>query len=205
MIKLKREGDHYVIKGKVKPEIAEKELSQTRMLIQHKLFVLETKEQRLEPIVGRLKGNSKLFMERITGTTLLLSNMRKIIYDISFADLYNHTGIIPENHVAIENNLYKVDACCHIDNEEEFLTLLNKQPEPAKGICFYIDDVLYASNVKMMKVDEIRNDLLHARNKGDRPFFSILKIKDASGNITEYRTRLTPAKIKAKNEANARN
>jgi hypothetical protein len=152
----------------------------------------------LEPITAKLSGGSSLFMERIIGSTHYLSNNRKMIYDVCFADLYLHDGRIPQNHLAIENMLLKVEDWCHIDNADKFLMILSKENESPKGMQFFIDDVLYISNVPFSKSESMRNELLRLRNDGIIDYFSVLKVKDPSGNITEFHTKLDKTKIEAR-------
>jgi hypothetical protein len=144
--------------------------------------------KQLSPVSAVFADKTKLFMERINGTTLYLSNMRKILYDLSFADIYNFDGRIPKAHIVIDTTLYKIDDWCHIENCEKFLSLLDRDISTSHGTCIYLDDVLHASNISFLTLSEIRNDLLHSRNSGDM-HFKCLKVVDASGHVTLFEPR----------------
>jgi hypothetical protein len=199
MIKTEKVLTHSAIKGWID---VPKEMTKTMISIQHKLFVMaEKKPILLDPVSAIIHGGTKLFMERIIGTTHFLSNNRKIIYDVAFADVYIYDGKIPQNHFVVDHMLLKIEDWCHIDEEEKFLNLLNKEIVPGQGMRFFIDDVLYCSNVPFMKAETLRNELLKARNIGDRVYFKVLKVIDPSGNVAEFITKLTPEKIEKRRRA----
>jgi hypothetical protein len=140
---------------------------------------------KLDPVSATMHGGYRLFMERINGTTKYLSNNKTMIYDVTFADTYKHTGKIPEDHFAVENYLLKVESWAHIDNPEEFLRILNLEYPKVPGTRFYLDNILFMENVPFIKADLIRNELLNDRYAGIRTF-RCLKIVDIGGNITEF-------------------
>ncbi len=152
--------------------------------IKNRLLVLEMRQE-LEPVTAVHPRGAKQFMERIVGTTKYLSNMKKIIYDVSFLDLYNFDGKIIEGCFAIDGFLYKIDAWAHIESPERFLEILDKETTSARGICFYLDDILYMQNVLPKKYDAVRDDLLRQRNDGIM-WFNCLKIVDTAGNQTLF-------------------
>jgi len=148
--------------------------------IKNRLMVLET-----EPVTAVHPRGMKQFMERVVGTTKYLSNMKKIIYDVSFLDLYNFDGKIIDGCFAIDGFLYKIDNWAHIDFPERFLEILDKESPKTKGVCFYLDNKLYLDNVPFIKCDPIRDDLLRQRTDGFM-WFEVLKIVDTAGNSTSF-------------------
>jgi len=211
MIKEKREVMHPSIRGSIKTVIQSQEESKTLMLIKHALNILSGKNEKgigkginpnqLESVKVRLSGNYVQLMERINGTTHYLSNNRKIIYDVVFADLYFHNKKIPENHIVVDNTLLKIEDWCHIDEEERFLEILKREPAKSVGMQIFLDDKLYMSNVPFSKSESLRNELLYERNHGIIYFFSCLKVKDPSGNVTEFHTQMTSERCIAKGKA----
>lgn len=153
---------------------------------------------KLDPVSATMHAGNRLFMERITGTTKYLSNNKAMIYDVTFADTWDHSGRIPEDHFVVDNYLLRVEGWSHIDNPEKFLEILESTVPKTPGTCFYLDNVLFLDNVKFINADRIRNQLLRDRADGDMNFH-VLKIVDVGGNVTEFYA--SPA-VEAKMEAN---
>jgi hypothetical protein len=139
----------------------------------------------LEPVKTTLPGGTKLFMERIKGTTKYLSHLRKMIYDVVFVNTYYHNGKIPVNHLVVDNILLKIEAMADIYCPEKFLEIMNNTVVCPRGCRFYLDDVLYMKDVPFLKADKIRDNLLQQRHDGTM-IYDILKIIDPSGNTTEF-------------------
>jgi hypothetical protein len=139
----------------------------------------------VEPVNAIYPKDVKIFMERIVGTTKYLSNNRKILYDVSFIDLYEYNNKILEGCFAIDKYIYKIDAWASINFPEKFLRILDKKIPESKGICIYLDNKIYAENVPFLKCDDMRDDLLIQRNDG-LMWFEVLKIVDKSGNKTLF-------------------
>ena len=128
----------------------------------------------------------KTYMERIIGTSKYLSNKRRIIFDVKFADLYYHTDKkIPDNHFVVGNHLYLIESVAYIDEGEKFLEILEKPMPKGSGTKIYLDGQLYMDEIKFMKVEAIRDQLLHERQDLIR-WFDVMKIIDPSGNVTEF-------------------
>jgi hypothetical protein len=142
-------------------------------------------ELKLEPVSATMHAGNRLFMERIQGTTKYLSNNKTMIYDVDFADTYNHSGRIPKDHFVVGDYLLKVEKWAHIDNPEEFLAILNLEIPKAPGTCFYLDGKLFLENVSFARMPLIRDQLLRDREDGDM-IFHCLKIVDVGGNTTEF-------------------
>lgn len=163
--------------------------------IKYKLARLEFK-LKIEPVSVRIHGGTKLFMERIIGTTKYLSHLRKVIYDIRFKKLYYHNNNIPQNFIAVNNWLLEIENQAHIEVPEKFLEILDR-PEPIPtDIQFYLDGILYLHNVPSLKADDIKNDLLKQRHNGTM-IYDVLKMVDLTGNITEFH-----ASVAVKNRMN---
>jgi len=140
---------------------------------------------KLEAVRAIIPKGAKLFMERIHASSKYLSHLRKIIYDVEFENVYYHNGKVPENCFVIDNQILRIENQATIEQPDKFLEILNRIiPEP-KGICFYLDDVLYLQNVQSSKSDGIRNLILNQRHDG-LILFDVLKIIDSSGNVTEF-------------------
>lgn len=156
--------------------------------------------KKLDGVSVRLSGNTSMHMDRINDTTLYLSNNRRMIYDVSFVESYNHTGKIPANHLVVGNMLLVVDDWAHIDDTDKFLSILNKKQVEMTGTKFYLDGVLYAFNVPFSQSESMRNDLIHKINDGEIKFH-VLKIVDPSGNVTEFHASpLIEARMAGKEE-----
>lgn len=139
----------------------------------------------IEPVKATLPDGSKLFMERINGSTKYLSHMRKVIYDVAFENTYYHNGIIPLGYFVIADMLLKIEESSDVTTPERFIELLEKIPPKPHGMRFYLDDTLYLENVSFIKSDMIRDDILRARKDGSM-LFDVLRIIDPSNNITEF-------------------
>lgn len=162
--------------------------------IKHKFDLLEF-NKKMDPIRATYPDGTKHYMERIIGSIKIVSNMRKVIHTVSFANTYYHDGKIPQDHIAVENMLLKIDLTVSMDEPERYLEILDLPNPVPVGTQFYLDGELYMANVSFLHSDEIRDELLHERAKGER-WFEVLRIVDASGNVTEFYA--SPA-VRAKN------
>ncbi len=149
------------------------------------LMGVEKGKPTLEAVTVIQSDGSRLYMERIIGTTKYLAHNRKVIYDVSFLNLYNYNLRIPAGCIAIKDWLMKIDGYAHIEHPSSFLKLLDKPAPKVRGTRFYLDNKLYAENVPFGKADAIRNDLLQQRNDGIM-WFEVLTIIDPSGNETKF-------------------
>ena len=139
----------------------------------------------IEPVKATLPDGSKLFMERINGSTKFLSHMRKVIYDVAFENTYYHSGKIPQGRFIIDNMIYKIEESSDTSDPERFIQLLEKVMPKPHGMRFYLDETLYLENVSFMRSDIVRDDILKARKDGPM-LFDVLRIIDPSNNITEF-------------------
>jgi hypothetical protein len=152
--------------------------------INQKLLWLK-ENKKLTPVTATLHDGSKLFMERIECTTHYLSHMKKQIWDVTFENLYCHDCKVPDNCIAVEDMVLRVEESTHIEDAEHFLAVLNKSKGKCRGTKFYLDEVLYLDRVNFLRADSIRDEILIQRHKGTMAF-NILKIVDPSGNTTEF-------------------
>jgi len=148
----------------------------------------------VEPVTAIHPKGVKIFMERIIGTIKYLSNNRKILYDVSFISLYNYNNKIIDGCFAIDGFVYKIDAWASIDFPDRFLQILDKNVPECRGICFYLDNKLYAENVPFLKCDDMQDHLLTQRNDG-LMWFNKLKIVDKSGNKTVFYPSIKAKKL----------
>lgn len=139
----------------------------------------------LEPLTALFHDGSKIYMERIIGTTKYLTHTKKVIYDLVFLKLYNFDKRIPEGCIAVNDWLLKIDDWAHIDSPARFLQVLKSPAAESVGTRFYLDDILYMDNVPFKLAEDIRNVLLLERNDGT-VWFDVLKIVDPSGNETLF-------------------
>ena len=151
--------------------------------IKTKLLWLK-ENKKLEPVKATIHGGSKLFMERIEGTTHYLAHAKKLIFDLKFENLYFHNSKVPENCVAVDMVL-RIENSASIDLPEDFLAILNQPKAKSRGTKFYLDDILYLENVNFLRADSIRDNILQQRHDGTM-VFDALKIVDRSGNTTEF-------------------
>ena len=156
-----------------------------------KLIRLEY-EQKIEPVKTTVHGGTKLFMERISGSSLYLSHLRKVIYDVKFENTYYHNNKVPENCFAVDNMILRIEdqACVGIQfpfdsDPEKFLEILSRPIPVSKGTRIYLDHVLYMDNVPFARADSIRNNLLQQRKEGTL-VYQVLRIINQSGNVTEF-------------------
>jgi hypothetical protein len=152
--------------------------------IYNKLAILES-QKKLEPINAILSNGTRLAMERIDCTTHYLSSLRKVIYDVTFENLYCHNCKVPENCIAVGDFILRIEESAHIEQTDAFLAILNKPRGKCRGTKFYLDDVLYLDNVNFLRSDSIRDNILLQRQQGTM-VFDVLKILDPSGNTTEF-------------------
>ena len=148
-------------------------------------------EQKLEPVKATVHGNTKLFMERINGTSKYLSHLRKVIYDVKFENTYHYDGKVPVNCFAVDGMILRIEdqACVGVQfpdgDFEKFLEILNRPNPVPTGTRIYLDKILYMDNVPFLRADSIRNNLLQQRKDG-LMCYQVLKIIDPSGNTTEF-------------------
>lgn len=148
--------------------------------LKNRLMVLRT-----EPVTATHPKGIKQHMDWIVGTTKYLSNLKKIIYDVSFLRLYMHDNKIPEACLAIDNFLYKVDQWAHLDFPERFKEILDKEGPKVHGARIYLDDILYADNIPFKHFENIRNYLLRERTDG-AIWFDVMKCVDPAGNVSLF-------------------
>jgi hypothetical protein len=166
-----------------------KKLSPEQREIMYQIALLANK-QKLQPVTAVFPNNQKIFMERIYGTTKYLAHNRKVIYDVSFKDLYN-MGKIANSCFAVDHFLYNIDAWASIEEPDQFKKILLSPLPLSRGTRFYLDDELFMENVSFIKADMIRNELIWERRAGTR-WFNVLKIIDPSGNETLF---FPPARV----------
>jgi hypothetical protein len=138
------------------------------------------------PVTVIHTGGVKQHMDWIVGTTKYLSNLKKVIYDVSFLKLYSHNpDKILDGCFVRDNFLLKIDEWCHIDDPEHFLRILERNGHKPRGQKIYLDNNLYMEGLPFNKSDKIRNHLLRQRSDG-LMWFDILKIVDPSDNVTLF-------------------
>jgi hypothetical protein len=138
-----------------------------------------------EPMDAIMDTKNKMFMEWIVGTDRFVSNLRKVIYELSFADIYYHDKKIPCGHIAMGEYLYKIERSATLGEPELFLEILTKIQSTTCGTRFYLDGILYKDNVPFTSADRLRNNLLQQRCDCTK-IFQCLTIIDPSGNITQF-------------------
>jgi hypothetical protein len=138
-----------------------------------------------EPMDAIMDTKNKMFMEWIYGTDKFVSNLRKVIYELSFANIYYHNKKIPLGHIAIGEYLYKIDRMASLAEPEVFLDMLKTVRPRTSGTKFYVDGKLYKDNVPFMLADKLRDNLLQQRHDCTM-LFDCLTIVDPSGNHTQF-------------------
>jgi hypothetical protein len=111
--------------------------------------------------------------------------MKKQLWDVTFENLYCHNCKVPVDCIVVGDMLLRVEKLTYIEFPDDFLALLNKPKGKCRGTKFYLDEILYLSNVSFIRADSIRDEILKQRQDGTM-VFDILKIVDPSGNTTEF-------------------
>lgn len=152
-------------------------------------------EVKIRPVTVIHPDGVKQHMEWIIGTTKYLSNLKKIIYDTTFLQLYSgNPNKILEGCFVVDNYILKIEKWCHIDDYDKFLKILENKEIKTRGTRLYLDNDLYMGNIPFKDQDKIRNHLLEQRRDGTM-WFDVLKIIDPSDNVTYF----YPSKTALKN------
>lgn len=158
----------------------EKQIALTNEL-KTRLMVLET-----EAVTAKHPKGGKQHMDWIVGTTKYLSNLKKIIYDVSFLSLYTSDNRIPDGCFAVDQFVYKIDNWAYIDSPERFKEVLEASVPPINGTAIYLDNVLYLKgHMSFAKFDAIRNEILRKRTDGEI-WFECMKCIDPNKNETLF-------------------